>query len=91
MAQSGFGKHVPHAPRSEKENDKENGPSPSLGLPQRVPVAAASRRWTLADFEIARRLGSGKFGDVFLARERRSKFVVALKVLARARLSADVT
>ena len=38
------------------------------------------KKWTLKDFEIGRRLGSGKFGDVYLARERKSSFIVAIKV-----------
>jgi serine/threonine protein kinase len=38
------------------------------------------KKWTLNDFEIGKPLGRGKFGDVYLARERRSKFIVALKV-----------
>ncbi|KAK4877260.1 hypothetical protein RN001_009766 [Aquatica leii] len=37
--------------------------------------------WSLADFDIGRPLGKGKFGNVFLAREKKSKYVVALKVL----------
>lgn len=37
--------------------------------------------WTLADFDIGKPLGKGKFGNVYLAREKRSKFIVALKVL----------
>jgi serine/threonine protein kinase len=40
----------------------------------------APKRWTLADFEIGKPLGRGKFGDVYLAREKKSKFIVALKV-----------
>lgn len=39
------------------------------------------RTWTLADFDIGRPLGKGKFGNVFLARERKSKYIVALKVM----------
>lgn len=39
------------------------------------------RAWTLADFDIGKPLGKGKFGNVYLAREKRSKFIVALKVL----------
>ncbi|CAN0513815.1 unnamed protein product, partial [Scytosiphon promiscuus] len=39
-----------------------------------------SRGWTLNDFEIGRRLGQGKFGRVYMARERRSGYVVAMKV-----------
>ena len=39
------------------------------------------KRWSLKDFEIGKPLGRGKFGDVYLARERKSKFIVAIKVL----------
>lgn len=37
--------------------------------------------WKLTDFDIGKALGKGKFGNVYLAREKKSKFVVALKVL----------
>jgi serine/threonine protein kinase len=37
-------------------------------------------RWTLDDFEIGRPLGTGRFGKVYLAREKRTHFIVALKV-----------
>lgn len=37
--------------------------------------------WSLSNFDIGRPLGRGKFGNVYLAREKESKFVVALKVL----------
>jgi len=33
------------------------------------------------NFEIGMPMGRGKFGHVYLAREKRSKFIVALKVL----------
>ncbi|XP_064393241.1 aurora kinase C-like isoform X2 [Halichondria panicea] len=45
-----------------------------------------SRRWSLSDFDIGKPLGRGKFGSVYLAREKSSKFVVALKVLFKAQL-----
>lgn len=38
------------------------------------------RQWSFEDFDIGRPLGKGKFGNVYLARERRSKYIVALKV-----------
>lgn len=44
------------------------------------------QRWTLTDFDIGRPLGKGKFGNVYLAREKESKFIVALKVLFKAQL-----
>jgi serine/threonine protein kinase len=34
----------------------------------------------LSDFEIGKPLGRGKFGNVYLAREKDTKFIVALKV-----------
>lgn len=32
------------------------------------------------DFDIGKPLGKGKFGNVYVAREKKSKFIVALKV-----------
>lgn len=46
------------------------------------------RKWSLADFEIGKPLGKGKFGHVYLARERRSNFIVALKIIYKAELEA---
>jgi serine/threonine protein kinase len=45
-----------------------------------------AKRWTLEDFEIGRPLGTGKFGRVYLAREKRTHFIVALKVLYKSQL-----
>jgi len=42
---------------------------------------AVSKEWSLSDFEVGKRLGRGKFGKVYLAREKRTKFMVAIKVL----------
>ncbi|KAL6189441.1 hypothetical protein ACLB2K_040830 [Fragaria x ananassa] len=41
----------------------------------------ATRKWSLNDFEIGKPLGRGKFGRVYVAREAKSKYVVALKVI----------
>ena len=49
-------------------------------------AAKAGTRWTLNDFEIGKPLGRGKFGKVYLARERRTKYIVALKVLSKNQL-----
>jgi len=46
----------------------------------------SKRRWQLSDFDIGRSLGKGKFGNVYLAREKKSKFIVALKVLYKRQL-----
>ncbi|KAK4871941.1 hypothetical protein RN001_016065 [Aquatica leii] len=39
--------------------------------------------WSLSDFELGTRLGRGKFGRVFIARERKTGYVVALKTLLK--------
>ncbi|XP_060691962.1 aurora kinase C-like [Hemiscyllium ocellatum] len=44
------------------------------------------KQWCLDDFEIGRPLGKGKFGNVYLARERQSRFILALKVLFKSQL-----
>jgi aurora kinase len=46
----------------------------------------AGKRWSVWDFEIGKPLGHGKFGNVYLAREKQSKYVVALKVLFKSQL-----
>ena len=45
--------------------------------------ASKARRWQLSDFDIGKSLGKGKFGNVYLARERSTKYIIALKVAAR--------
>lgn len=50
------------------------------------------KKFSIDDFEIGIKLGKGKFGDVFLAREKKTDFIVALKVLNKAeiqRLNAE--
>jgi serine/threonine protein kinase len=32
-------------------------------------------KWTIDDFELGKPLGRGKFGQVYLAREKKSKFI----------------
>lgn len=44
------------------------------------------KNWTIDDFEIGKPLGRGKFGHVYLAREKKSKFIIALKVLYKKQL-----
>ncbi|XP_060964283.1 serine/threonine-protein kinase Aurora-3 isoform X1 [Cannabis sativa] len=41
----------------------------------------SKRNWSLQDFEIGKPLGKGKFGRVYLAREIKSKYIVALKII----------
>jgi len=51
------------------------------------PAPRAKRKWKLSDFDIGRPLGRGKFGCVYLARERNTKYICALKVLFKSQLS----
>ncbi|XP_062867519.1 aurora kinase A [Trichomycterus rosablanca] len=47
---------------------------------------SAKKPWSLENFDIGRALGKGKFGSVYLARERQTKFILALKVLFKKQL-----
>ncbi|XP_042387609.1 serine/threonine-protein kinase Aurora-3-like isoform X1 [Zingiber officinale] len=46
----------------------------------------AKEEWSIADFEIGKFLGEGRYGKVYLAREKQSGYVVALKVIFKAKL-----
>jgi len=45
-----------------------------------------SYHWSLEDFEIGSPLGRGKFGRVYLAREKTTQYMVALKTLYKVEL-----
>lgn len=49
-------------------------------------AAKKGKQWSLADFEIGLPLGRGKFGSVYLAREKKTHYIVALKVLQKNQL-----
>eukprot|EP01084_Bolivina_argentea_P092709 166766_1 len=81
------------SPASEaKASPSSDGNSASsLGGAKRVKLsskeaAKKGKRWSLQDFEIGRPLGSGKFGSVYLAREKKSRFIIALKVIQKKQL-----
>ncbi|ENN81411.1 aurora kinase B-like [Dendroctonus ponderosae] len=46
-------------------------------------------KWTLDDFELGNRLGRGKFGRVYMARERSTGFIVALKTLMKVEIAKN--
>ncbi|XP_065701850.1 aurora kinase C-like [Patagioenas fasciata] len=64
----------------------EQVPLEPTALPASLPP---QRTFTLDDFEIGRPLGKGKFGSVYLARERSTKFLVALKVLFKSQVEKE--
>lgn len=46
-------------------------------------------QWKLNDFEIGTPLGRGKFGRVYLAREKNTQYMVALKMMFKSELVSD--
>lgn len=48
---------------------------------------SSKKTWSLVNFDIGRPLGRGKFGNVYLAREKETKFVIALKVLFKKQIA----
>ncbi|EME43765.1 hypothetical protein DOTSEDRAFT_171608 [Dothistroma septosporum NZE10] len=66
----------------------ESRPSDPHSAVQREAPKPTPKQWHLGMFEIGKPLGKGKFGRVYLARERSSGFVCALKVLHKSELQA---
>lgn len=56
------------------------GPCGEAPTPNEQPSTSHLKRWQLQDFDIGKPLGRGKFGNVYLAREKNSKYIIALKV-----------
>ncbi|XP_055525408.1 aurora kinase B [Wyeomyia smithii] len=50
------------------------------------PAYGKKYHWSKSDFELGCALGRGKFGRVYLAREKHSKFMVAMKVMFKSEL-----
>ncbi len=55
--------------------------------PDSLPVGKAL---SLSDFELGNKLGRGKFGNVYIAREKKSQYIVALKVYMYMDISVNV-
>ncbi|KAK8961196.1 Serine/threonine-protein kinase Aurora-3 [Platanthera guangdongensis] len=51
----------------------------------------ADEEWIITDFEIEKFIGEGKFGKVYLAREKHSGYVVALKNIFKEKLKSFVS
>lgn len=64
--------------------------APNIVSGQKMGVMAPKGQktdWSINDFEIGRPLGTGKFGRVYLAREKKTHFVVAIKVMYKSHLA----
>jgi len=74
-------------PTTSTSSNLEPAPNPPPGGSLNgLPKMGPNHRWKLEDFDIGRPLGKGKFGNVYLAREKASKYIVALKVLFKSQL-----
>jgi hypothetical protein len=90
LASSKSAQRVPLSQRQNLEEDVKyrEGSSASADKAKEDMASAArkGKQWTLNDFEIGKPLGRGKFGTVYLAREKKTKYIVALKVLQKSQL-----
>lgn len=68
----------------ERDNKSENAQKVSSTDANKE--TQSQKKWVLTDFDVGRPLGKGKFGNVYLAREKRSKFIIAMKVLYRSQI-----
>ncbi|RNF12347.1 putative protein kinase [Trypanosoma rangeli] len=55
----------------------------SSGSPKGRRVVVQRPMWSLDDFDVGRKLGEGRFGKIYLAREKRTKCAVVLKCLSK--------
>jgi hypothetical protein len=70
--------------------------SSSLAVSEEDSMSAVSindenRPWNVDDFILGKPLGKGKFGNVYLARQKQGNAQVALKVLFKAQMTAQQT
>lgn len=78
------GGYLGTAPSGDKPQAKVDGSG--AGDQRKGEIKINLKKFTVNDFEIGMLLGHGKFGKVYLARERKSNFLVALKVLDKAEI-----
>uniref|UniRef100_A0A182VAW8 Aurora kinase n=1 Tax=Anopheles merus TaxID=30066 RepID=A0A182VAW8_ANOME len=76
-------------PADDRPDAAEQKQSGTDGNQQAQQAKPAKKVWTLSNFDIGRPLGRGKFGNVYLAREKETKFVIALKVLFKKQVHAQ--
>jgi len=72
---------------TDEKKDPVSEPREMKSEQRRCPTNRRKRQpWKLDDFEIGKSLGRGKFGHVVLAREKRTMYICALKILYRNQL-----
>jgi serine/threonine protein kinase len=68
--------------REQRISRQSNGEDLAMSMPSEIFLPTFS----LDDIDVGKRLGAGKFGNVYLGRDRRTGFVFALKVLDKNQL-----
>lgn len=68
-------------------HQKQNIQKPNIQRPTVEKSAQKIKQWSLSDFDVGKPLGKGKFGRVYLAREKTSGHIVALKLLFKSELA----
>mmetsp|Transcript_10358 Transcript_10358/g.18868 ORF Transcript_10358/g.18868 Transcript_10358/m.18868 type:complete len:322 (-) Transcript_10358:265-1230(-) len=76
---------APHRIPLSTQNSVENCPAEN-GISLKAEAAKRGKQWSLSDFEVGKPLGRGKFGSVYLAREKKTKYICAIKVLQKSQL-----
>ncbi|XP_047437988.1 aurora kinase A [Mugil cephalus] len=77
---------TPESTKPPSEPAKSEKPQTKPTKSDHAHVSSSKKPWSLENFDIGRPLGKGKFGNVYLARERQTKFILALKVLFKKQL-----
>ncbi|CDH56860.1 aurora kinase a [Lichtheimia corymbifera JMRC:FSU:9682] len=62
---------------------------PSKGEALSMDDTPRTRAWTIEDFEVGKHLGNGRFGTVYLAKEKSSEQLVALKIIKKQEMEAN--
>ena len=78
---------LPSQAAQQQRNSAESRESDDAVLPLTSDPKVKPKQFHLGMFEIGKPLGKGKFGRVYLARERSTGFVCALKVLHKSELA----
>lgn len=73
------------ADQQQQQQQKRPVPSSAAPISPRASshVSPYTSPWSLADFDIGRKIGTGRFGKLYLAREKRSKCAVVLKCISK--------
>eukprot|EP00916_Digyalum_oweni_P021022 GHVL01034990.1.p1 GENE.GHVL01034990.1~~GHVL01034990.1.p1 ORF type:complete len:586 (-),score=80.46 GHVL01034990.1:140-1897(-) len=78
----------PEAVNRPEEYTHTGGPGTTISIfsPRDLAIGPAAQQWCRDDFDVGQRLGTGQFGAVYYARERRTGFVCVMKVLYKNRI-----